>query len=68
MDEDVADLKSRSPFYQAKHIKIPILLLHGDRDTVVNVRQSQRFAEKLQGLGKQVKYLELHDGGRSLSI
>ena len=68
MGEDVADLKSRSPFYQAKHIKIPILLLHGDRDTVVNVRQSQRFAEKLQDLGKQVKYLELHDGGHSLSI
>ena len=66
--KDVDDLKLRSPFYQAKNIKIPILLLHGERDTVVNVRQSQRFAKELQDLGKQVEYIELQDGGHSLSI
>jgi dipeptidyl aminopeptidase/acylaminoacyl peptidase len=66
--KDVDDLEARSPFYRAKSINIPILLLHGDRDTVVNVRQSQNFAEELTDLGKSVEYIELEDGDHYLSI
>jgi dipeptidyl aminopeptidase/acylaminoacyl peptidase len=65
---DTDDLILRSPFYQAKTINIPILLLHGESDTVVNVRQSKNFAEKLEELDKPVEYIELENGDHYLSI
>jgi dipeptidyl aminopeptidase/acylaminoacyl peptidase len=66
--KDIDDLKARSPHYQAKSINIPILLLHGDNDTVVNVRQSREFYNKLKGLGKPVEYVEFESGDHFLSI
>jgi dipeptidyl aminopeptidase/acylaminoacyl peptidase len=68
MGKDVDNLIARSPFYQAKRINIPMLLLHGASDTVVNVRQSQRFYQKLIDLSKPVEYIELADGDHYLSI
>ena len=68
MGKDVDNLIARSPFYQAKRINIPMLLLHGANDTVVNVRQSQRFYQKLIDLNKPVEYIELADGDHYLSI
>jgi len=65
---DIDDLKARSPMYQAHKIKIPMLLIHGDNDSVVNVRQSQDFYEELTDLNKPVKYIELEDGDHYLSI
>jgi dipeptidyl aminopeptidase/acylaminoacyl peptidase len=66
--KDVDDLEARSPFHQAKNINIPILLLHGASDTVVDVRQSRKFAEELEDLGKSVEYIEFEDGDHYLSI
>ena len=66
--EDSDDLKARSPYYHADKVKIPILLAHGEDDRVVDFRQSAEFADKLAGLGKEVKYLKLQNGDHYLSI
>lgn len=65
-DDD--DLEARSPYYQASKIKIPMLLLHGDKDRVVDVRQSREMADELEDLGKTVRYVELENGDHYLSI
>ncbi len=66
--KDIDDLESRSPFYQAKKITIPILLLHGDNDSVVSVNQSRKFFDKLDDLYKSVEYVEFANGDHHLSI
>lgn len=68
LGEDDDDLEARSPYYQAKKIKIPILLLHGEEDRVVDVRQSRKMADELENLGKDVTYVELENGDHYLSI
>jgi dipeptidyl aminopeptidase/acylaminoacyl peptidase len=62
------DLEARSPYYNAQKIKIPILLLHGQDDRVVDVEQSREFAEELHDLGKSVEYIEFENGDHYLSI
>lgn len=68
LGEDDDDLEARSPYYQANKIKIPILLLHGEKDRVVDVRQSREMADELADLGKDVTYVELENGDHYLSI
>lgn len=66
--DDSDDLETRSPFYQAEKITIPMLLLHGSEDRVVDVAQSRDFAEALEYLDKDVEYIELENGDHYLSI
>jgi dipeptidyl aminopeptidase/acylaminoacyl peptidase len=66
--KDIDDLEARSPFFQAKNITIPILLLHGDNDSVVSVNQSRKFFDKLDDLDKSVEYVEFENGDHNLSI
>ena len=66
--EDDDDLEARSPYYQAKQIKIPVLLMHGEDDRVVDVKQSREMADELEDLDKEVKYVELENGDHYLSI
>lgn len=44
--------KDRSALLWAEEINVPILIMHGGRDSQVNPLQSLSFAEKLQELGK----------------
>ena len=66
--DETDDLKDRSPLYNIEKIKTPILLMHGDEDRSVPVAQSQDFAEELEGSDKNVRYIELKDGGHNLAI
>lgn len=50
---------SASAWHQASAGAPPFLLIHGSRDDLVWVRQSQRFAERLKELGVPCRYLEL---------
>jgi len=45
-------LAETSPAQHAAAIKAPVLLIHGDRDTVVSVQQSHRMAAALKAAGK----------------
>ena len=52
-----------SPIYFVRSNLPPILIFHGDTDTLVPLDQSQRFQAEAQKLGCQVK-LVIHHGGR----
>ncbi|MDO6566815.1 prolyl oligopeptidase family serine peptidase [Alteromonas sp. 1_MG-2023] len=66
--DDFDDLKARSPYYNAKGITTPILMLHGEEDRVVRPMQSRYMADELDDLDKTFKYVELDSGDHYLSI
>ena len=53
------DLKLVSPIRFAGNVSVPVLLIHGKDDTVVNLNQSSRMADALRHAGKQVDFITL---------
>ena len=66
--EERSDRKARSPYYNAENIKIPLLLIHGEKDLVVDVVHSRMMADELEDLDKNFQYIELENGDHYLSI
>ena len=62
-----ADLRENSPFHHAASFGMPVLIVHGDADTIVDVEQSRRLVERLQAAGKPVEYVEQAGGDHFLS-
>jgi len=60
-------LVAGSPALHAYKIDTPILLIHGDKDTVVRIEQSQRMAEALKLSGKAYEYVVLKDENHYLT-
>lgn len=56
---DRTALKNISPYYSAKNFKAPTLLIHGTKDDVVQIKQSQLMAKALKKSKKEVKLVEL---------
>ncbi len=56
------DIKNASPYHLAEQIGKPMLLIAGDRDTVVPYKHSKVMYERLRGLKRKVEYLELEGG------
>jgi len=52
-------LQSISPAYHAESFQVPVLLLHGVRDTSVNIGQSTRMYKALRKAGKDVTFIKL---------
>ena len=52
-------LAATSPARLAANIKAPILLIHGDQDTVVPPEQSQKMVDAMKAAGKPVEYIVL---------
>jgi dipeptidyl aminopeptidase/acylaminoacyl peptidase len=48
---------------KAREASIPVLLYHGDRDSIVDVKQSRQFASALKAAGKPYKLVEIPDMG-----
>ncbi|WP_153913036.1 alpha/beta hydrolase family protein [Shewanella sp. TC10] len=65
--DDYDALYERSPVSKAKDIKVPVLLIHGDKDRVVRVQHSEDMFEELDDLKKPVEYIELENGDHYLS-
>ena len=65
---DRSDLQARSPYFSASSISVPMLLIHGEKDLVVDVKQSRMMAEELGDLDKNFEYIELENGDHYLSI
>lgn len=61
-------LAANSPARRADEITIPVLLMHGDQDTVVRVDQSKKMAKQLRKHDKDYKFIELEDGDHYLSL
>lgn len=64
---DKKHLEEISPITHVNNIQIPVLLIHGEYDKVVPIRQSKNMYEELQDAGKQVKFIELNEGDHYLS-
>ena len=47
--------KKISPIHHIEGIDSPVLLLHGDSDSVVKKRQSKRMKQALKNAGKEVE-------------
>lgn len=58
-DRKPADLKAISPSQLADRADIPILLIHGEDDTIVPFEQSQTMANALKKAGKPVALVPL---------
>ncbi len=52
-----------SPARIPQNIRIPILLIHGSKDTTVFPRQSEIMAKALKAAGKQYEIIKLPDSG-----
>lgn len=61
-----SDLRNRSPVTYAKRVQVPVLLLHGADDRVVDVSQSREMYRALKDLGKEVSYVEQERGDHQL--
>lgn len=59
-------LKTISPVYLAEQLQRPILLLHGDKDTVVDIEQSSRLKMSLDNNDKAVSFIVLKNAGHSI--
>ena len=62
---DKDKLKSVSPVYLAKQFKAPVLLVHGEYDSNVDISQSRKMRKALKKAGKAVEFLKLEDMGHS---
>ena len=60
---DRALLAERSPDAHAANIHIPVLLMHGDQDSIVPVDQSRRMQRAMQQAGRPVRYIEVQGEG-----
>ena len=65
-DVDGSMLDRVSPANYAAQVKIPVLLLHSEKDTTVPIVQSEIEEKALKAAGKQVQFVAL-PGRRSLS-
>lgn len=52
---------------KARQSQIPLLIYHGDRDQIVDVKQSRKFVDALKAAGKPHRYLEIKDMGHQLA-
>jgi dipeptidyl aminopeptidase/acylaminoacyl peptidase len=62
---DKQDLQRYSPARQAARIQIPVLLIHGEKDQIVPIEQSQTMQEQLQAAGKESRLIKLEKAGHS---
>ena len=61
------DLKSISPLNNIDRLKVPVMLVHGDKDQTVPPRQSQLYADALKRAGKVYEYYVLRGEGHGVS-
>ncbi len=52
-------LQSGSPMAYLPEKMPPLLVMHGDQDRMVSVRQSRRFVGRLEQLGAPIQYIEM---------
>ena len=63
---DYRELKKHSPITIAEHIKRPLLMFHGARDSRVSKEHSDRLVAKLRERGVPVEYQEFPDEGHTI--
>ena len=64
---DAAMLASSSPINYAANIIAPVMLIHGNKDRIVDVEQSELMAEELEELKKAVIFQQFEGEDHALS-
>lgn len=64
-DADRTALAAASPRKMAAAVKVPVLLIHGEKDETVLVRQSVFMQDALKAAGKQTRLIRLPKAGHS---
>ena len=64
---DKEKLKSISPIHHAEKFTSPVLLIHGNKDSVVNINQSVSMHDALKKAGKEVEFVKVKGGDHWLS-
>lgn len=62
-EKDAEFLKSRSPYYRAGNIKIPILIAQGANDPRVKQAESEQIVKVMKEKGIEYKYMLFQDEG-----
>ncbi|KAI6283561.1 hypothetical protein MCOR07_005224 [Pyricularia oryzae] len=62
-EEKRTRFRDRSPLYHAERITAPLLLVHGDKDTIVPVSQSVEIRDRVRDKGGDVKLVVLPGDG-----
>lgn len=52
-----AEVSRGSPLRNAERLRVPVLLVHGDKDVNVDFRHSQKMYDTLKSMGKPVEFL-----------
>lgn len=65
--DDFSKLWDVSPQKHADKIKVPVLLIHGTKDRVVRLSQSEDMFDELEDEDKVVQYLEIENADHYLS-
>jgi dipeptidyl aminopeptidase/acylaminoacyl peptidase len=60
-DYDTNELKEISPYFHVDKVKIPVMLIHGEDDNVVDFSQSKIMYKALKKAGKDVELIKLKD-------
>ncbi len=63
LGDDGAALRARSPLGRAQAIRVPVLLVHGDRDSRVPPVHAERMRDALAAAGNPAEYLALGGEG-----
>jgi pimeloyl-ACP methyl ester carboxylesterase len=66
-DASIAKLAATSPAKLAANVRTPLLLIHGDKDTIVPIEQSQVMAAAMKAAGKPVEFITLTDENHYLT-
>jgi len=61
--EDRRRMEAKSPLFRVDQVKRPLLVIHGAKDTRVNVRESEQMVAALREAGKDVRYVVFPDEG-----
>ncbi|HEX6396817.1 MAG TPA: alpha/beta fold hydrolase, partial [Steroidobacteraceae bacterium] len=60
---DVAQLRARSPAFNAAQIRIPVLLIHGKEDSRADFKQAKKMKAALEANRKEFEWMALsHEG------
>lgn len=63
-DAELSTMLGRaSAMKQAEAIRVPVLLIHGDRDTSAPLAESERLVARLRELGGEVELVTIPDAG-----
>lgn len=61
------DLKSVSPLYQVQRLTRPVLLVHGEKDQRVSIKQARTMVAAMQSAHADVTFAYYKDGGHDFS-